>query len=69
MRKEFEVFAATKNVFISTLFSLTQSPFAVRDDESMIKLIEGISQFGILVPLTVRRIETGIEKYEVISGY
>ncbi len=69
MRKEFEVFATAKNIFISTLFSLTQSPFAVRDGESMIKLIEGISQFGILVPLTVRRIETGIEKYEVISGY
>ena len=69
MTKEFEHFVNTRNVFISALFPLTQSPFVVRDDESMVKLIESISQFGILEPLTVRRIEAGIEKYEVISGY
>ena len=42
-------------------------PFKVIDDESMLRTVESISQYGILSPLILRPMEGG--GYEVISGH
>lgn len=42
-------------------------PFKVRDDEDMLKLIESVSERGVLVPAIVRPKADG--RYELISGH
>ena len=50
----------------SEIIPMPNNPFQIRDDPSMCELIESISQLGILVPIEVRRLQSG--KYEIISG-
>ncbi len=42
-------------------------PFKVVDDDSMLRTMESIAQFGILSPLVVRPLEDG--RYQIISGH
>ncbi len=42
-------------------------PFKVVDDDSMLRTMESIAQFGILSPLIVRPLEDG--RYQIISGH
>lgn len=42
-------------------------PYQVKDDESMIELVESIKAYGLLQPVLVRSIEDG--QYEMISGH
>lgn len=42
-------------------------PFYVRDDEDMLHLVESVSEFGVLTPVTLRQKEDG--RYELISGH
>lgn len=42
-------------------------PYQVKDDESMIELVESIKSYGLLQPVLVRSIEDG--QYEMISGH
>ena len=52
---------------ISQLQDFRNHPFRVTDDEAMDKLMDSIREQGILVPITVRKLEE--EKYEIISGH
>ena len=54
-------------VMLSELHEFKDHPFKVFDDEAMEQLIESIKENGILVPATVRPLETG--GYEIISGH
>ena len=42
-------------------------PFRVLDDEHMMETVESVKQYGVLVPLIVRRREDGT--YEIVSGH
>ena len=55
-----------KELNLTELRAFTGHPYKVRDDEEMDALIESIRENGIMVPLMVRRIDTG---YEIISGH
>ena len=52
-----------KNIGVRNPFKVPE----VADDKEMQELRRGIEEYGILVPLTVRKI--GEEKYELLSGY
>lgn len=52
---------------ISELYEFKGHPFRVQDDEKMAELTESISANGVLLPVIVRRIESG--GYEIISGH
>ena len=43
------------------------SPFGIRDDPSMMELVESVKQFGVLVPAIARSREDG--SYELIAGH
>ena len=43
------------------------SPFGIRDDPSMMELVESVKQFGVLVPAIARPREDG--RYELIAGH
>ena len=43
------------------------SPFGIRDDPSMMELVESVKQFGVLVPAIARPREDG--SYELIAGH
>ncbi|MBR5949458.1 MAG: ParB/RepB/Spo0J family partition protein [Clostridia bacterium] len=55
-----------KELNLTELRAFTGHPYKVRDDEEMDALIDSIRENGIMVPLTVRRIDNG---YEIISGH
>lgn len=55
-----------KELNLTELRAFTGHPYKVRDDEEMDALIDSIRDKGIMVPLIVRRIDTG---YEIISGH
>ena len=55
-----------KELNLTELRAFTGHPYKVRDDEEMDALIDSIRENGIMVPLIVRRIDTG---YEIISGH
>jgi len=55
-----------KELNLTELRAFTGHPYKVRDDEEMDALIDSIRENGIMVPLIVRRINTG---YEIISGH
>ena len=42
-------------------------PFKVVDDEKMMDMVEGIKEYGVLVPIIVRPVENG--NYEIVSGH
>lgn len=55
------------NIPISEIDDFPEHPFKVRDDESMAKLVDSISENGVLTPVTVRQKEDG--RYELLSGH
>ena len=55
-----------KEIRISELKPFEGHPYKVLDNEEMDRLVESIKEHGIMVPLTVRRIDAG---YEIISGH
>lgn len=56
-----------KDISLSLLDEFPNHPFKVRDDEDMLKLIESVSERGVLVPAIVRPKADG--RYELLSGH
>lgn len=56
-----------QDIPLELLDDFPNHPFRVRDDEDMLKLIESISERGVLVPAIVRPKADG--RYELISGH
>lgn len=56
-----------KDIPLSLLDEFPNHPFKVRDDEDMLKLIESVSERGVLVPAIVRPKADG--RYELLSGH
>ncbi len=56
-----------KDIPLEKLVSFPNHPFKVRDDEEMNKLVESVSENGVLVPAIVREKDNG--EYEIISGH
>ncbi len=56
-----------KDIPLSLLDEFPNHPFKVRDDEEMLKLIESVSERGVLVPAIVRPKADG--RYELLSGH
>ena len=56
-----------KDIPLEKLVPFTNHPFKVRDDEEMNKLVESVSENGVLVPAIVREKDDG--EYEIISGH
>jgi len=52
---------------VSELHPFTNHPFKVLDDESMAKMVDSIREYGVLVPVVARPLESG--GYEIISGH
>ena len=56
-----------KDIPLEKLVPFPNQPFKVRDDEEMNKLVESVSENGVLVPAIVREKDNG--EYEIISGH
>lgn len=56
-----------KDIPLEKLVTFPNHPFKVRDDEEMNKLVESVSENGVLVPAIVREKDNG--EYEIISGH
>lgn len=56
-----------QDIPLELLDDFSNHPFKVRDDEDMLKLIESVSERGVLVPAIVRPKADG--RYELISGH
>lgn len=56
-----------KDIPLEKLIPFPNHPFKVRDDEEMNKLVESVSENGVLVPAIVREKDNG--DYEIISGH
>lgn len=54
-------------ISVKELFPFKDHPFRVVDDEAMLRTVESVSQFGVIVPAIVRPREEG--GYEIISGH
>ncbi len=52
---------------IDQLYPHPDNPFGIRDDPSMMELVESVKQFGVLVPAIARPREDG--SYELIAGH
>ena len=56
-----------KDISLEKLVPFPNHPFKVRDDEEMNKLVESVSENGVLVPAIVREKDNG--DYEITSGH
>lgn len=56
-----------QDIPLELLDGFPNHPFKVRDDEDMLKLVESVSERGVLVPAIVRPKADG--RYELISGH
>ena len=54
-------------ISVTELFPFKDHPFRVVDDEAMLRTVESVSQFGVIVPAIVRPREEG--GYEIVSGH
>lgn len=52
---------------ISQICDFPDHPYQVKDDESMMELVESIRTRGLIQPVLVRPVENG--KYEMVSGH
>lgn len=52
---------------ISQICDFPDHPYKVKDDESMMELVESIRTRGLIQPVLVRPLENG--KYEMVSGH
>lgn len=59
--------AKVSKISIDQLHPHPLSPFGIRDDPSMMELVESVKQFGVLVPAIARPREDG--SYELIAGH
>ena len=59
--------AKVSKINIDQLHPHPLSPFGIRDDPSMMELVESVKQFGVLVPAIARPREDG--SYELIAGH
>ena len=66
-QREKHRFYAEQDIPLELLDDFPNHPFRVRDDEDMLKLIESVSERGVLVPAIVRPKADG--RYELISGH
>lgn len=55
------------NLSIDLIDDFPNHPFKVKDDDSMMELVESIKDKGLINPVLVRPIENG--RYEMISGH
>ena len=56
-----------ENIPLSELHPFKNHPFKVIDDESMLRTVESVAQYGVLAPAIARPREEG--GYELISGH
>ena len=56
-----------QNIPLSELYPFKNHPFKVIDDESMLRTVESVAQYGVLAPAIARPREDG--GYELISGH
>lgn len=62
-----EVYERVQEIPLSELFPFENHPFKVVEDESMLRTVESVSRYGVLIPAIARpRAEGG---YELISGH
>ena len=54
-------------ISLSDLSPFPEHPFKVRDDDSMLEIVESVKKNGVLVPAIVRPREEG--GYEIVSGH
>ena len=59
--------AKVSKINIDQLYPHPDNPFGIRDDPSMMELVESVKQFGVLVPAIARPREDG--SYELIAGH
>lgn len=52
---------------IAELYPHPDNPYGIRDDPSMMELVESVKQFGVLIPAIARPREDG--SYELIAGH
>ncbi len=51
------------------LYPFVRHPYQVRDDAEMEELSQSIRENGILSPVIVRPLESGPDRYEIVSGH
>lgn len=56
-----------KNIKLTDLVSAPNNPFEITMDTEMERLIESISETGVIAPIIVRPTDNG--KYEIVSGH
>lgn len=56
-----------QNIPLSELHPFKNHPFRVVDDESMLRTVESVAQYGVLAPAIARAREEG--GYELVSGH
>ena len=62
-----EVYERVQEIPLSELFPFENHPFKVVEDESMLRTVESVARYGVLIPAIARpRAEGG---YELISGH
>ena len=54
---------------IDQLYSFVRHPYQVRDDAEMEELAQSVRENGILSPVIVRPLESGPDRYEIVSGH
>ena len=54
---------------IDQLYPFVRHPYQVRDDAEMEELAQSVRENGILSPVIVRPLESGPDKYEIVSGH
>ena len=54
---------------IDQLYPFVRHPYQVRDDAEMEELSQSIRENGVLSPVIVRPLESGPDRYEIVSGH
>ena len=54
---------------IDQLYPFARHPYQVRDDTEMEELAQSVRENGILSPVIVRPLESGPNRYEIVSGH
>ena len=65
--REDEVFEKVQRVPRNLIDGFPDHPFKVRMDDEMIKLIESVKKYGVLIPCLIRPKPDG--RYEMVSGH
>ena len=62
-----ETYERVQEILLSELHSFVNHPFKVIEDESMLRTVESVARYGVLIPAIARPREEG--GYELISGH